>query len=88
MSSINACQAVREAGGRVPYCFAIFSYGMQKAEEAFKALDPPCTPLTIITYDFMIEEACKIGYINEEEKASLQEWKASPFTWWEDRTKK
>ena len=88
MSSINACQAVREAGGKVPYCFAIFSYGMQKAEEAFKALDPSCTPLTIITYDFMIEEACKIGYINEEEKASLQEWKASPFTWWEDRTKK
>ena len=88
MSSINACQAVRDAGGKVPYCFAIFSYGMQKAEEAFKALDPPCTPITIITYDVMIEEACKIGYINEEEKASLQEWKTSPFTWWEDKTKK
>ena len=88
MSSINACQAVRDAGGKVPYCFAIFSYGMQKAEEAFKALDPPCTPITIITYDVMIEEACKIGYINEEEKASLQEWKSSPFTWWEEKTKK
>ncbi len=87
MSSINACQAVREAGGKVPYCFAIFSYGMQKAIDAFEALDPPCKPITIITYDFMIEEACKIGYINEEEKISLQEWKASPFTWWEDRNK-
>jgi hypothetical protein len=88
MSSINACQAVREAGGKVPYCFAIFSYGMEKASEAFKALDPPCIPITIITYDVMIEEACKIGYINEKEKTSLQEWKASPFTWWEDKTKK
>lgn len=87
MSSINACQAVREAGGKVPYCFAIFSYSMQKAKEAFEALTPPCTPITIITYDFMIEEACKIGYINEAEKASLKEWKASPFTWWEDRNK-
>ena len=87
MSSINACQAVREAGGKVPYCFAIFSYSMQKAKEAFEALTPPCTPITIITYDFMIEEACKIGYINEDEKISLQEWKASPFTWWEDRNK-
>lgn len=88
MSSINACKAVREADGVVPYCFAIFSYGMQKASEAFQTLDPPCIPLTIITYDFMIEQACRIGYINEQEKISLQEWKASPFTWWEDRIKK
>ena len=87
MSSINACQAVRDAGGKVPYCFAIFSYGMEKASQAFNALTPPCTPITIITYDFMIEEACKIGYINEKEKISLKEWKASPFTWWEDRNK-
>ena len=60
---------------------------MEKASQAFNALTPPCTPITIITYDFMIEEACKIGYINGEEKISLKEWKASPFTWWEDRNK-
>ncbi|MGP1415855.1 MAG: orotate phosphoribosyltransferase [Treponema sp.] len=88
MSSINACQAVRDAKGKVPYCFAIFSYGMEKARDAFASLTPACIPITIITYDVMIEEACKIGYINEKEKISLQEWKASPFTWWEDRNKK
>ncbi|MGP1438821.1 MAG: orotate phosphoribosyltransferase [Treponema sp.] len=86
MSSINACQAVKDAKGKVPYCFAIFSYGMEKAKEAFASSN--CIPITIITYDFMIEEACKIGYINEKEKASLQEWKASPFTWWENQSKK
>ena len=87
-SSINACKAVVEAGGMTPYCFAIFSYGMQKSHDAFAELSPVCTPITIITYDMMIEEALKIGYIKENEFNSLKEWKSSPFTWWDDRAKK
>ena len=84
-SSINACQAVREAGGKVSYCFAIFSYGMQKSYDAFAELKPSCKPISIITYDFMLEEALKIGYIKEKELSILKSWKASPFTWWEER---
>ena len=83
-SSINACLAVREAGGIVPYCFAIFSYGLEKAKEAFDSMSPPCSPIPIITYDFMIEAALKVGYIKDEEVSSLRKWRASPFTWWDD----
>lgn len=86
-SSINACKAVVDVQGKVPYCFAIFSYGMKKATEAFSLLDPPCISITIITYDIMLEEALKMKYINEEELELLKKWKASPFTWWEDRRK-
>ena len=87
-SSINACKAITDAQGEVPYCFAIFSYSMQKASDAFASLTPPCTPVTIMTYDIMLEEALKMNYIKEEEIATLKEWKASPFTWWDDRNKK
>lgn len=87
-SSINACKAITDIQGRVPYCFAIFSYSMQKATDAFSSLTPSCMPISIITYDIMLEEALKMKYIKEEELATLKEWKTSPFTWWEDREKK
>ena len=87
-SSINACKAITDVGGKVPYCFAIFSYGMQKATDAFASLSPSCIPISIMTYDIMLDEALKTKYINEEDLVALKDWKASPFTWWEDRQKK
>ena len=87
-SSINACKAMTDMHGKVPYCFAIFSYSMQKATDAFASLNPSCIPITIMTYDIMLEEALKMNYIKEAELATLKEWKLSPFTWWEDRKKK
>jgi len=86
-SSINACKAITDVNGKVPYCFAIFSYSMQKATDAFASLKPQCTPVTIMTYDIMLEEALKMNYIKGEELETLKEWKTSPFTWWEDRQK-
>ena len=84
-SSINACKAIIDLKATVPYCFAIFSYSMQKATDAFASLNPSCMPITIMTYDIMLEEALKMNYIKEEELTTLKEWKMSPFTWWEDR---
>ena len=84
-SSINACKAIIDLKATVPYCFAIFSYSMQKATDAFASLNPSCMPITIMTYDIMLEEALKMNYIKKEELATLKEWKLSPFTWWEDR---
>jgi len=86
-SSINACKAITDMQGLVPYCFAIFSYGMQKATDAFAKLTPTCIPVSIMTYDIMLEEALKMNYIREEELSTLKEWKSSPFTWWEDKSK-
>ncbi|MGM0431973.1 MAG: orotate phosphoribosyltransferase [Spirochaetota bacterium] len=84
-SSIAAVQAVRGAEGRLPYCLAIFTYGLETAKENFAALDPDCTPLTILTYDLMVEAAQASGYITSTQAASLTEWRESPFTWGEQR---
>ena len=83
MSSIKAVKAIQEAQGIVPYCLAIFSYGTQQGKEAFASLDPACTPLTIIDYNYVIPIAKEIGYIKPDQEAMLLEWSASPFTWGE-----
>ncbi len=82
-SSIKAVQAVRLANGRTPFCFAIFSYGFKEAEKAFAALNPVCTPVTVLNYDIMLDEAVKEKYISEENKKSLAEWRSAPFAWGE-----
>ena len=83
MSSIKAVKAIQEADGLVPYCLAIFTYGTEEGKKAFGDLDPVCTPLTILDYDYVISIAEKTGYITSEEKEILKDWSSSPFTWGE-----
>ncbi|MCF7934220.1 MAG: orotate phosphoribosyltransferase [Spirochaetia bacterium] len=80
-SSIKAVEAIREANGRVPACLAIFTYGLQAADENFSSLQPSCTPVTILTYDLMIEAATAAGYIDQNGAAALQQWRRDPFGW-------
>ena len=84
MSSIKAVKAIQEADGIVPWCLAIFSYGTDQGKEAFASLDPACTPLTILDYNYVIPIARESGYIRPEQEAMLLEWSASPFTWGEN----
>ena len=83
MSSIKAVKAIQEADGFVPYCLAIFSYGTEQGKQAFSELDPKCTPLTILDYNYVIPIAKEIGYIHPDQEKMLLEWSASPFTWGE-----
>ena len=58
---------------------ASFTYGFPVAEEAFK--EAGVKLITLSNYEAVIEEAAKTGYIKEEEKAVLAEWRKSPDTW-------
>ncbi len=82
-SSIAAVKAIQEAGGCVPYCLAIFSYGFDASREAFLSLDPKCEYHTILDYSYVISIAERTGYIKSEEKDVLLEWSSSPFEWGE-----
>ena len=82
-SSIKAVEAITAADGKVPYCLAIFTYGLQAALDNFAALDPACTPITILTYDIMVEAAVETGYIDKTAAALLTQWKQDPFGWGE-----
>ena len=58
---------------------ASFTYGFPVAEEAFK--EAGVKLITLSNYEAVIEEAAKTGYIKEEDKAVLAEWRKSPSTW-------
>jgi orotate phosphoribosyltransferase len=78
-SSLNAIEALKDAGLDVKGLIAIFTYGFKVADENFKKAQ--CPYVTLTNYDFMIEEALKKDYINESDLLSLREWKDHPDTW-------
>lgn len=77
-SSIDAVQAIREAGGNIDACLSIFSYGFKEADINFS---PICKTFSIITYQELIKAAVENQYISNDEFESLQEWRMDPFGW-------
>ncbi len=78
-SSLKAVEAVREAGGEVVGVLALFSYGFQEAEEAFRKAD--CPLLTLSDYPTLLEVAVKEGYLQHGEVTTLKAWRQNPRQW-------
>ncbi len=78
-SSLNAIEAVRQAGGEVMGLVAIFSYGFKQAMENFKQAD--CPFLTLDNYDSMIKIAAESGYVRNEDLNTLKNWREDPENW-------
>ncbi len=78
-SSLNAIEALKDAGMDVKGLIAIFTYGFKVADENFKKAQ--CPYVTLTNYDFLVEEALKKDYISENDLLSLREWKDHPDTW-------
>ena len=80
-SSVKAVQAIIAAGGNVPYCLAIFSYGFSAATEAFSAIRPVCEPIALLEYDTLVAVARSAGYVDDAGAALLSAWRTDPFGW-------
>ena len=78
-SSLKAVEALRQYGVEVVGMVASFTYGFPVAEEAFKAAGVKL--VTLSNYEAVVEEAAKTGYIKEEDKAVLAEWRKDPAGW-------
>jgi len=78
-SSLQAVAALREAGCEVKGLVAIFTYGFDVAENNFKEANCPFETLT--NYDFLMEQALHLEYINESDMDSLKDWKSNPSAW-------
>lgn len=72
-SSITAVEALQEAGAEVLGVVAIFTYGLNKASETFKAAGVPF--YTLSNYDELIEVARKEDQISEDDIQTLVEWR-------------
>ena len=78
-SSLKAVAALREYGVEVIGMVASFTYGFPVAEEAFS--EAGVKLITLSNYDAVLEQAAETGYIKEEDKAVLAEWRKNPGEW-------
>lgn len=72
-SSITAVDALKEAGAEVLGVVAIFTYGLNKADELFNEASVPF--YTLSDYNELIEVAKDNGDISEEDIKTLVEWR-------------
>lgn len=72
-SSITAIDALREAGADVLGVVAIFTYGLNKAEAAFKDADAKF--VTLSNYEELIEVAEQEGKVTKEDIDTLVNWR-------------
>ena len=78
-SSLKAVTALRNAGVKVLGVGAIFTYGFEKAKQAFEADN--CPFFTLSDYNTLLEEAVASAFISENDQALLQAWRKAPEKW-------
>ncbi len=78
-SSLRAVEALREAGQEVVGMVASFTYGFPIAEEAFRKAG--VTLVTLTNYEAVVAEAVRTGYVSQEDKGVLDEWRREPQSW-------
>lgn len=79
MSSLAATDALKKAGAQVLGMEAIFTYGFDKASEAFA--EAGVTLNTLSNYNALVEVAHQTGYIKDTDLEVLKAWRESPSTW-------
>lgn len=78
-SSLNAIDALRDAGCEVKGMVAIFTYGFEVADENFK--NSKCDIIALSDYDTLITQALKTKYIANNDIETLKAWKENPGAW-------
>lgn len=78
-SSVNGVEAVRDQGGIVENCLAIFTYEMEKAKENFR--NAKCELIPLSDFTTLIEIAEEKDYIKPEERLKTLEWNKDPQNW-------
>ncbi|AKM18462.1 Orotate phosphoribosyltransferase [Geobacillus sp. 12AMOR1] len=78
-SSLAAVRALKEAGCEVLGVAAIFTYGLDKAKQAFAEENLPAYTLT--DYNTLIETAVRLGAVSEHDLATLRKWRENPEEW-------
>ena len=78
-SSLQAVQALKDAGCAVAGLAAIFSYGFDQATENFN--EAKCKFFTLSNYNALLKYAEENNYISRDESEILRKWRVSPSTW-------
>lgn len=78
-SSLQAIQALRDAGCEVAGLVGIFNYGFDVADENFK--NARCRYITLSNYNALIDYAAKHSFVSESDLSLLRAWREDPAAW-------
>ena len=78
-SSLEAVEALRQAGYDVAGLVAIFTYGFDVAVNSFKKAK--CPIVTLSNYNALIKYAVKNQHISDSELKLLKDWMKNPSGW-------
>ena len=78
-SSLQAVQAVREAGSEVTGLLALFTYGFEESKNAFEAANVPF--YTISDFPVLCEVAVSEGYLDKDRLSAVQKFAHDPKGW-------
>jgi len=78
-SSLQAVEALREAGLEVAGLVAIFNYGFDAATENFK--NARCRFSTLSDYSALIDYARDHNFVSEDDLRLLRQWRENPAEW-------
>jgi orotate phosphoribosyltransferase len=79
MSSLQAVDALREAGANVLGMGAIFTYGFEDAQNAFAEKD--CKLFTLSDYAHLLQVAEQRNTLTKDEAETLALWRQDPKNW-------
>ncbi|TXG34757.1 orotate phosphoribosyltransferase [Seonamhaeicola maritimus] len=78
-SSLNAVNALRDAGINVKGMIAIFTYGFDVAKQNFEKDNVLLQSLG--NYESLLEQALQTKYITEDQLKTLSDWNTNPSEW-------
>lgn len=78
-SSLQAAEALKDAGLKIDGMVSIFNYGFDVAKKAFQEKEIPLVSLT--DYPSLISLALEQGYVTAEDEKTLLNWRENPAEW-------
>lgn len=78
-SSLNAVNALREAGCVVTDMVAVFDYDFHVKRENFKKAK--CNLISLTDYEHIINTAIELNYVHENQLELLKQWRNNPEEW-------
>ena len=79
LTLLDAISALRDEGAEVSSCLSITNFDMPETQRLFDKAD--ITTYAMLPFSAILEKAVELRMISQEQRADLDEWLATPWTW-------
>ena len=78
-SIFKSIDNIREAGGLVTHALAVVNYNWVETLKNFEGIK--VRPLCLVSLSELLEQALRLGQINQAETVELKKWQVNPWSW-------